>query len=128
MTLAAEEGKLKALYIMGENPVMSDPDINHAVKAFKHLDFLVVQDIFMTETAELADVVLPATCFAEKEGTFTNTERRLQRVRKAVPPPGDSREDSAIILDLSKRMGLEMNYNFIEEVFQEMARSAGCCR
>ena len=65
MTLAAEEGKLKALYIMGENPVMSDPDINHAVKAFKHLDFLVVQDIFMTETAELADVVLPATCFAE---------------------------------------------------------------
>jgi len=122
MTLAADEGKLKALYIMGENPVMSDPDINHAVKALKRLDFLVVQDIFMTETAELADVVLPATCFAEKEGTFTNTERRLQRVRKAVNPPGDAREDSSIILDLSKRMGFEMHYNFIEEVFQEIGQ------
>ena len=122
MTLAAEQGKLKALYIMGENPVMSDPDINHAVKAFKHLDFLVVQDIFMTETAELADVVLPATCFAEKEGTFTNTERRLQRVRKAVNPPGEAREDSSIILELSKRMGFEMNYNFMEEVFQEIGQ------
>lgn len=122
MTLAAEEGKLKALYIMGENPVMSDPDINHAVKAFKRLDFLVVQDIFMTETAELADVVLPATCFAEKEGTFTNTERRLQRVRKAANPPGDAREDSSIVIDLSKRMGFEMNYNFMEEVFQEIGQ------
>src|SRR4030066_1454407 len=107
---------------MGENPVLNDPDVNHSIEAFKRLDFLVVQDIFMTETAELADVVLPATCFAEKEGTFTNTERRLQRVRKAVNPPGEAREDSSIILDLSKRMGFEMNYNFIEEVFQEIGR------
>ena len=122
MTLAAEEGKLKALYVMGENPVMSDPDINHAVKAFKNLDFLVVQDIFMTETAELADVVLPATCFAEKEGTFTNTERRLQRVRKAVTPPGAAKEDSSIILELSKHMGFNMNYNFAEEVLQEVGQ------
>ncbi|PKL51438.1 MAG: formate dehydrogenase subunit alpha [Nitrospira bacterium HGW-Nitrospira-1] len=122
MTLAAGEGKLKALYIMGENPVISDPDVNHTVKALKNLDFLVVQDIFMTETAELADVVLPAACFAEKEGTFTNTERRLQRVRKAVTPPGNAKEDSAIIIELSRHMGFEMNYNFIEEVFQEVGR------
>ena len=125
MTLAADEGKLKALYIMGENPVMSDPDINHAVKAFKNLDFLVVQDIFMTETAELADVVLPASCFAEKDGTFTNTERRLQRVRKAVTPPGDAREDSCIIMELSRRMGYEMKYNFIEEILQEIGQVSG---
>jgi len=81
-----------------------------------------VQDIFMTETAELADVVLPTACFAEKDGTFTNTERRLQRVRKAVVPPGDAREDSSIIIELSGRMGYEMKYNFIEEVFQEIGQ------
>lgn len=122
MTLAAHDGKLKALYIMGENPVMSDPDINHTIKALKNLDFIVVQDIFMTETAELADVVLPAACFAEKDGTFTNTERRLQRVRKAVTPPGDAKEDSAIIIGLSRRMGYEMEYNFTEEVLQEIGK------
>lgn len=122
MTLAAHDGKLKALYIMGENPVMSDPDINHTIKALKNLDFIVVQDIFMTETAELADVVLPAACFAEKDGTFTNTERRLQRVRKAVTPPGDAKEDSSIIIELSRRMGYEMEYNFIEEVLQEIGK------
>jgi formate dehydrogenase alpha subunit len=122
MTIAAYEGRLKALYIMGENPAISDPDINHTVKALKNLDFIVVQDIFMTETAELADVVLPASCFAEKNGTFTNTERRLQRVRKAVTPPGDAKEDSSIILELSRHMGFDMNYNFIEEVFQEIGQ------
>ena len=122
MTIAAYEGSLKALYIMGENPAISDPDINHTVKALKNLDFLVVQDIFMTETAELADVVLPASCFAEKNGTFTNTERRLQRVRKAVTPPGDAKEDSSIILELSRHMGFDMNYNFIEEIFQEIGQ------
>ena len=120
MTIAAQAGSLKALYIMGENPIMSDPDIRHTKKALQNLDFMVVQDIFMTETAELADVVLPSSCFAEKDGTFTNTERRLQRVRKAVTPPGDAREDSAIIMELSKRMGYDMKYNFIEEVLQEI--------
>ena len=122
MTNAAHEGKLKALYIMGENPVISDPDITHTKKALKNLDFLVVQDIFMTETAELADVVLPTACFAEKDGTFTNTERRLQRVRKAVALSGEAREDSSIIIELSGRMGYEMKYNFIEEVFQEIGQ------
>ena len=122
MIEAALKGSLKALYIMGENPVISDPDINHTVRALRKLDFLVVQDIFMTETAELADVVLPAACFAEKNGTFTNTERRLQRVRKAVEPPGEAKEDSWIILELSRKLGYEMKYNFIEEVLQEAGK------
>lgn len=116
----AHKGTLKAMYIMGENPAMSDPDINHTIQTLKKLDFLVVQDIFMTETAELADVVLPAACFAEKEGTFTNTDRRLQRVRKAVTPPGKAKEDSSILIDLSSRMGYKMEYNSMEEVLQEI--------
>ncbi len=120
MMNAAMEDKVKALYIMGENPVMSDPDTHHTVKALKNLDFLVVQDIFMTETAQLADVVLPSACFAEKDGTFTNTERRVQRVKKALNPPGKAREDSAIILELSRRMGYDMKYNLIEEVLREI--------
>lgn len=120
MLSAAEAKKLRAMYIMGENPVMSDPDMQHTVKAFGALDFLVVQDIFMTETAELADVVLPAASFAEKRGTFTNTERRVQRVRRAVSPPGEAREDLRIIMELSNRMGYEMKYPRIEAVFQEM--------
>lgn len=120
MLSAAEAKKLRAMYIMGENPAMSDPDMQHTVKAFGALDFLVVQDIFMTETAELADVVLPAASFAEKEGTFTNTERRVQRVRRAVSPPGEAREDLRIIMELSNRMGYEMKYPRIETVFQEM--------
>ncbi len=122
MIIAALRGKLKALYIMGENPAMSDPDINHTIKALEKLDFLVVQDIFMTETAELADVVLPASCFAEKDGTFTNTERRLQRVRKALNPPGKAKEDSWIIIELSKRMGYDMEYSLMPEVLQEIGR------
>jgi formate dehydrogenase major subunit/formate dehydrogenase alpha subunit len=121
MTGAIMKGELKAMYIMGENPALSDPDINHTVRALKKLDFLVVQDIFLTETAELADVVLPAASFAEKDGTFTNTERRVQRVRKALNPPGEAREDSWIIRELSERLGYPMKYNFIEEVFQEIA-------
>jgi len=120
MVGAAAEGDLKALFIMGENPAISDPDIHHTRKALEKLDFLVVQDIFMTETAELADVVLPAACFAEKEGTFTNTERRLQKVRRAVTPPGLAREDSAVIMDLAGRLGFEMRYNYIEDVLQEI--------
>ena len=122
MATAAIEGHLKAMYIMGENPVLSDPDINHTIKALKKLDFLIVQDIFLTETAELADVVLPAACFAEKDGTFTNTERRVQRVRKAVEPPGEAKEDSWIIIELAKRLGYLMKYNFIEEVFHEAGK------
>ena len=123
MLPAAEKGSLKALYIMGENPVVSDPDTTHTVKALKALDFLVVQDIFMTETAELAHVVLPATAFAEKVGTFTNTERRVQRVRRAVNPPGTAMKDSLIIMELSKRMGYEMNYPHTVEIFREMGQA-----
>lgn len=122
MTDAAIQGTLRAMYIMGENPVLSDPDVNHTIKALKKLEFLVVQDIFLSETAELADVVLPAASFAEKEGTFTNTERRIQRVRKAVNPPGDARRDSLIIAELCKRFGHEMKYHSIEAVFQEIGR------
>lgn len=116
---AALAGRLKALYIMGENPVMSDPDMNHTIKALKKLDLLIVQDIFMTETAELADVVLPAACFAEKDGTFTNTARMVQRIRKAVDPPGEAKEDSLIITELAGRFGYKMAYDSIEHVFHE---------
>ncbi len=123
MLAAAEKGALKAMYIMGENPVLSDPDMTHTIKAIKALDFLVVQDIFMTETAALADVVLPAASFAEKSGTFTNTERRVQRVRPAVSPPGQSMKDSHIIMELSKRMGYPMPYYHTEDVFHEIGRA-----
>ncbi|OGW39042.1 MAG: formate dehydrogenase [Nitrospirae bacterium GWD2_57_9] len=123
MLAAAEKGSLKALYIMGENPVLSDPNVAHTVKALKALDLLIVQDIFMTETAELAHVVLPATSFAEKVGTFTNTERRVQRVRRAVNSPGMAMKDSLIIMELSKRMGYEMNYPHTVEVFREMGQA-----
>jgi formate dehydrogenase alpha subunit len=120
MIPAAHEGKLKALYVMGENPVLSDPNAKHTVEALKKLDFLLVQDIFLTETAELADVVLPAACFAEKEGTFSNTERRVQFVRKAVLPPGEARRDLDIISALSGRMGYPMEYTSASEVFTEI--------
>jgi len=98
------EGKVAGLWIMGENPVLSDPNSSHAKKAFQKLDCLVVQDIFLTETAEIADVVLPAASFAEKDGTFANTERKVQRVRRAVPPPGDARDDLSIINMVSNRI------------------------
>jgi len=117
----AEAGEIKALYVMGENPVLSDPDSEKTVKALKKLDLLVVQDIFLTETAEIADVVLPAACFAEKDGTFTNTERRVQRLRKAIEPPGEAREDWRIICELSSRMGYQMSYKDAAEVMQEIA-------
>lgn len=122
MIESAYEGKLKALYIMGENPMLTDPNIEHTRKALGKLDFLVVQDIFLTETAALADVVLPATCFAEKTGTFINTERKVQLVRKAVEPPGDAKEDMWIISELSGRMGHDMKYSSAEEVFEELGR------
>ena len=122
MINAALKGKIKALYIMGENPVISDPDIHHTINALNILDFLIVQDIFLTETAELADVVLPAACFAEKDGTFTNTERRIQRVRKAVEPPGEAKEDSRIIMELAGLFGYNMLYGYIGEVFHEAGK------
>jgi formate dehydrogenase major subunit/formate dehydrogenase alpha subunit len=123
MLAAAEKGALKALYIMGENPVLSDPNMAHTVKALKSLDFLVVQDIFMTETAELAHVVLPGSSFAEKVGTFTNTERRVQRVRRAVNSPGNAMKDSLIIMELSKRLGYEMSYPHTVEIFREIGKA-----
>ena len=117
----AAKGNIKGLYIMGENPMVSDPDLHHVEAGLKALDFLVVQDIFMTETAQLADVVLPAACFAEKEGTFTNTERRVQRVRKAVEPPGEVPPDWRILCDIAARMGYEMKYPSAEAIFDEIA-------
>jgi len=102
---AMEEGKVKAVYLMGENPVLSDPDAGHIEEALKKLEFLVVQDIFLTETAQFADVVLPGASFAEKDGTFTNTERRVQRVRKALEPVGESRADWQITCDVARKMG-----------------------
>lgn len=104
MTGAMLSGQLKGLYVFGENPALSDPNTSHSVKAFKNLEFLVVQDIFMTETAKLADVVLPGVSFAEKEGTFTSSERRVQRVRKAINPPGDAQLDLDIIDQIFKRI------------------------
>jgi formate dehydrogenase alpha subunit len=123
MLPAAEKGLLKALYIMGENPVVSDPDCAHTVKALKALDLLVVQDIFMTETAELAHVVLPGSSFAEKVGTFTNTERRVQKVRRAINSPGIAMKDSLIIMELSKKMGYEMNYPHTVEINREIGQA-----
>jgi formate dehydrogenase alpha subunit len=123
MLAAAETGALRALYIMGENPAVSDPDTNHTVKALQELDFLVVQDIFMTETAALAHVVLPGVSFAEKVGTFTNTERRVQRVRRAVNSPGSAMKDSLILMELSKRMGYDMTYSHTVEIFREIGQA-----
>jgi formate dehydrogenase alpha subunit len=116
----AYDGELKALYVIGENPLVSDPDLNHTEKSFQKLDFLVVQDIFLTETARQAHVVLPATCFAEKEGTFSNTERRVQRVRKAVDGPGQTRGDWEILCDLATRMGSPMAFEGSQAVMEEI--------
>jgi len=121
MMEAAAEGKLKALYIMGENPMLSDPDITHVEEALKNLDLLVVQDIFLTETAQLADVVLPAAAFAEKDGCFTNTERRVQRLRKALDPPGQAMADWVIICDLASRLGYPMSYLDPAAIQEEIA-------
>jgi formate dehydrogenase alpha subunit len=123
MTDAALKGSLKAMYIMGENPMLSDPDINHVKKALSSLDFLVVQDIFLSETAQFAHVVLPGCSFAEKEGTFTATDRRVQRVRKAIEPIGNSKPDWLIISELAKKMGGKgFNYKSAEEIMEEIAQ------
>jgi formate dehydrogenase alpha subunit len=122
MLHAASDGKVRAMYIMGENPMLSDPDINHVREALECLDFLVVQDIFLNETAQLADVVLPAATFAEKDGTFTNTERRVQRIRKAIEPIGESRPDWQIICDIARRMGGDgFEFGSPQDVFKELA-------
>lgn len=117
----ASAGRLKALYIMGENPIITDPNMHHTVKALERLEFLVVQDIFLTDTAKLAEVVLPAACSFEKNGTFTNTERRVQRIRKAVNPPGEAKEDLLIIAAISKRLGLDMEHS-AEKIFEEYSQ------
>ncbi|MEW6673207.1 MAG: formate dehydrogenase subunit alpha [Thermodesulfobacteriota bacterium] len=121
MFRAAHEGRIKALFIVGENPMMSEPDLQHAKAALAKLDFLVVQDIFPTETARMADVVLPAASFAEKDGTFTSTERRVQLVRKAVEPPGEARLDWEIIDALSEKLGRPFSYKSSSDIMDEIA-------
>ncbi len=113
-------GNIKAMYVLGENPAMSDPDVEHARDALAKLDHLVVQDIFITETANYADVILPASAFAEKSGTVTNTNRQVQMGRPALPPPGDAREDWWIEVELAKRLGLNWTYDSPADVFAEM--------
>lgn len=121
---AALDKKLKAMYIIGENPLLSEPDINHVKQALESLEFLVVQDIFLTETAKLAHVVLPAACWAEKEGTFTTTDRRVQKIKKAVEPPGESKTDWEIICKLAKIMGARNLFLFTSanEIFEEIRK------
>ena len=117
----AETGEIKGIYILGEDPILSDPNSTHVVDALKKLDFMVVQDIFLSETAKFADVVLPGTSFAEKDGTFTNTERRVQRIRKAIEPIGDSRPDWVIILEIANKMGYKMEYESPADIMEEIA-------
>ncbi len=120
MIPAMLEGKLKGLYVIGENPKLSDPDWNHLNHALKELDFLVVQELFLSETAQVADVVLPAASVAEKDGTFTNSERRCMRIHKAIEPVGNALPDWQIIARLSTAMGYQMDYASPEEIFDEM--------
>ncbi len=121
----AHKGNIKGMYIIGENPMVTDPDLNHTAQALEKLDFLVVQDIFPTETTLYADVILPASSYAEKEGTFVNSDRRVVRVRKAVDMPGEAREDCAIILDIAARMGYDIGtYNNASDVFDEIGLAA----
>jgi formate dehydrogenase alpha subunit len=125
---AVLRGNIRAMYIMGENPVLADADAHHVEEALKHLDFLVVQDIFLTETAQYADVVLPGAVFAEKQGTFTNTERRVQLLRKAIDPPGAARPDWQIICEIARRTAARLDqqpggfdFSSTAEIMQEMA-------
>ncbi|MBI5604786.1 MAG: formate dehydrogenase subunit alpha [Deltaproteobacteria bacterium] len=122
MFQAAHDGAFKALYVMGENPMLSEPDLNQAKEALARLELLVVQDIFLTETAQLADVVFPAASFAEKDGTFTNTERRVQLVHRAIDPPGEAREDWKILAEISGRLGYPMHYPSSGQIMAEIAR------
>ena len=120
---AARRGEIRGMYIMGENPAMSDPDLAHARAGLAALEHLVVQDLFLTETAALSDVVLPASSFAEKTGSFTNTDRIVQLGRAALDPPGDARQDLWIVQELARRLGLAWNYAGPQEVFEEMRRA-----
>lgn len=121
MTHAGADGPIKAMFIMGENPLLSDPVIERVGETLNGLEFLAVSEIFLSETAALADVVFPAASFAEKDGTFTNTERRVQLIRQAVAPPGQARSDSTIIIELARRMGLAMHYDSAAEIMEEIA-------
>ena len=116
----AYEGEIRGMYIMGENPAMSDPDLNHSRAGLAALDHMVLQDIFLTETAAFADVLLPASAFPEKTGTFSNTDRRVQVGRQALDCPGEARQDLWIIQELAKRLGLDWNYPEVKDVFEEM--------
>jgi predicted molibdopterin-dependent oxidoreductase YjgC len=130
MVDAAGQGVIKAYYVMGENPLMSEPNLRHAREVMEKLEFVLVQDIFLNETGEYADVILPAASFAEKDGTFTNSDRRVQRVRKAIPPPGEARTDWEIICDLARRVEAKLgrshsvgfDYTHPAEIWEEMAQ------
>jgi formate dehydrogenase major subunit len=117
---AIKKGVIRGMYVQGENPAMSDPDANHARESLAALEHLVVQDIFLTETAYLADVILPASAFPEKDGSFTNTDRLVQMGRQAIKPPGDARQDLWIIQQIGQRLGLDWQYQHVSEVFDEM--------
>jgi formate dehydrogenase major subunit len=119
---AAKKHEIRGMYIMGENPAMSDPDVDHAREAMAALDHLVVQDIFLTETGYLADVILPASAFPEKTGTFTNTDRSVQLGRQALDPPGEARQDLKIIVQMARALGLDWTYEHPREVFDEMRK------
>ena len=116
---AALKGDVRGMFMLGENPFLSDPNINKVRKALSALEFLAVQDIFLTETAEFADVVLPASSFFEKLGTYTNTDRRVQIGRPTIQPPGEARLDWSVICDLSTRLGYPMRYDSPAQVFDE---------
>lgn len=120
---AVNRGEILGLYVMGENPAMSDPNLNQTRRALASLEHLVVQDIFMTETASYADVILPASAFPEKTGSFTNTDRRVQLGRRALDPPGQARQDLEIIQSLAQRLGLQWDYHHPRDVFAEMRQA-----
>ncbi|MEP4190206.1 MAG: molybdopterin-dependent oxidoreductase, partial [Sneathiella sp.] len=122
ITEAVHKGDITGMYIMGENPAMSDPNVTHAREALSMLDILVVQDLFLTETAAYADVILPASAWPEKDGTVTNTNRQVQMGRAAVPLPGDARQDLWIIQEMAKRLGLDWHYSHPKEVFAELTQ------
>ena len=121
--MAVHAGQIRGMYIMGENPAMSDPDVAHARQALSELEMLVVQDIFLTETGYLADVILPASAFPEKTGTFTNTDRSVQLGRQALEPPGEARQDLGIIVAMARELGLAWDYSHPREVFAEMRQA-----
>ena len=117
------DDRLHGMYIMGENPAMSDPNLHHARQALAKLDHLVVQDLFLTETAAFADVILPASALPEKTGTFTNTDRRVQLARRALDPPGQARQDLDIIQEMARRLGLDWQYHDTASVYEEMRQA-----